>query len=943
MSEFYASSIASILNQFNSNLNQGLSLEALQKAKARYGKNEFDSGPKIVKVGKLLKRIFTWQVVMLALTTAGLIALYLTHNNTIRGQSISVISVILLLHILWACLAEFRIHRCTEQIHKHLTISIPVTREGKLEKCVPQDIVPGDIISFSAGNYIPADARILLADGLAIDESALFGTEGMTKKTSDTVEANSEENTGRADTDKGKSAATLPPEQQKNMVFGGTYVEAGIGQAIVVRTGKNTKFWKNRQNVRSFPEADTLAKSEIKSLHNVLKMVGIITAGLAVAIAWGFGYQTPVRQFPLTDWEMLLNLGLLFMLASAPQNAVTCLRLTFSQQARELLKKGVVLRNPLRLERLSRVTAVCANENGLTTSGSTFLSSMFVDEQLVEAGTWKTWLRSLKNLSNEEKRAAVDKIPPGSSIPPGGAGLVLTAALATSEFRSENKSGDDTSLQQAIKENISNLGYRLEKLKEDFPLVNEYSDTSNFGYQMTVFKTGHEDYLNIIFGDAEEVLATCPFILIEGEVNHFQNEQHQDYLDIINYLRSKKNQVYGVASQNSKSMLTPPEMEGSSTFLGFMAFSMNNDEKTKQVVSSSLERGLKIILITENDEQHTVDISKELRLIHTRKEVASRKALEQLTREQLDKKTSQCLAYSNPSPEQRRHIVFSLKRQGHLVGFLGQGNSDLRAMSAADIAFTNAKDASHLVQASSDCLIHKRGFRALRDGLFHAREIYHNLTSSIRWGASCTLSLFLTLVFGTIIGYIYKLPMPMTLVQVAWVQLLGSLLPAVSGGGEKIFFNEKTHRPIESAIFSRTQFLSKMSGLDIFCRAVTISLIAFIPFFLMLWRSDLTDSDIIVARTSVCTTMIFAQFASCWQALRHPRESLFQRMFANTKLLIIFLVAIGLHLIVLYVQPLSQFLEMAPLGWEWQWPLLFSLGLFLLPLNLAINSQAEFD
>ena len=107
---------------------------------------------------------------------------------------------------------------------------------------------------------------------------------------------------------------------------------------------------------------------------------------------------------------------------------------------------------------------------------------------------------------------------------------------------------------------------------------------------------------------------------------------------------------------------------------------------------------------------------------------------------------------------------------------------------------------------------------------------------------------------------------------------------------------------------------------------------------------DTTDPDaldITIARTAACTTLIFTQLATCWQALRYPWEPLVQRVFANSRLIIISLVIVALHLAVLYVEPVAQFLGMARLKWEWQWTLLFSLTLLLLPLNLAIGSQPD--
>lgn len=939
---FYTNGISSILNQFNSDLEHGLSADALRKARAQYGKNEIGATQKTGQFAVFLKSMLNWRVCVLALATAVLIVPFISpefspasdapHTTTAVG----VIGAMFVLHLGWACFTEYRIHRREAQVQAHLGFSIQVIRGGKLEKCTPEDIVPGDLISVSKGDYIPADARIVEAYGLVVDESALFGTEVSVPKTSDTLSekpADSEED----------AATPIPPQKQKNMVFAGTYVEAGHGHAVVVQTGKQTEFGKQRPNAQQTPDVTTYAEGELRYLHNIIKIAGVCIAAVVVAIAWWADSQAPG-----TDWFSLSALGVLFLLAAAPQDALSLLRLNFSQHARKLLKKGVALRNPRLLEKLSRITTFCASEEGLSTTRALALSYMFVDEQLVEGTAWQAWLRSLQNLSAEEKRQAIDAMPSAplkkNQIPPSTPGLVLTAALGTSGERHQfgKRNNEDTSPRRVLQKQLRQLGYELDELKTNLPLVKEYPWTPNFGYQMGVFESGDENYLNIIFGNAQKVLDACHFTLMQGEVIHLQDEQYHQYSEALNYLKSMSSQgtlgnVYGVASQSSDIIRTPQDMAEGSTFLGFIAFSVSDDEETKAVVKSSLDTGLKIILITQRDEQQTGVLGKALGLIHTAKAIATRKALNALSREELEEQVRKTLAYSQPSREQRRAIVVSLKRHGHTVGFLGQTGIDSRAMTAADIAFASRRDASDVAQAQSDGLILKSGFRAVRDALLHAREAYQNLAGSIRWGLSCTLALLLTLVFGTILHYVYQLPMPLTLTQVAWVQLLGSLLPTLGAGCEQIFADEKHHRP---AMFSISRFLPKTAGLDIVCRGVTISLMSLIPFFFMLWRSDVNDSAVVaVAQTMTATTLIFTQLATCWQALRYPWESLFQRMFANTRLLIIFFVVIGLHLAALYVAPLNELLGLTPLKWEWQWTLLFSFTLFLLPLNLAINPR----
>ena len=957
MSNFHAENIASILNKFDSNMEQGLSAEAFQRAKAQHGKNEVSPEEDAFPFKAFLKSLLTWRVIVLGIGTVILGVSLVNGTSNVTVHTVGVVGAVLVIHAVSAYMMEHRIRSRDTNHNKLMVHSVKVIRQGKLDECAPEDIVPGDLLPFSAGDYVPADARIIESEGLMIDESVLFGTEEPVHKVGTDIQD-----------------STLPPQEQKNMAFGGTYVVAGHGFAIVVQTGRQLEIWKQRPDAHPTFAAKTRAEIETSGLYAALKVVGMVVGGVAVAIAWWFEYQNHA-----TDWQSLIHLGMLFVIASAPQDVIQLLRLFFSKHAQRLLEKGVVLRNSRSLEKLSRITTFFANENGLSTTRSLTISNIFVDEQLIDGKTWNAWLNSLKELTPAKRQEAIETMSPGGKIPQGAPHLMFTAGLGTAD--EQNTDGADSlntrsaseamssemgpSPQIAIQQDVKKLGYQLEGVKARLPLVNTYPFTRNYPYQMQVFESAPEDYLNIIFGDARTVLDTCGYVLINGEAVPLSDDRYEMYHEIIDYLMNTKAQVYGVAFHSSDVILKPQEMEYNPIFLGFISFSVNNDERTKAVLKSSLDTGLRIILITENEEQETVDLAKDLGLIHNRKAVVSAEELEAVSREQLDSETAKWIAYSQPTWHQRRNIVLSLKRQGHAVGFLGQSREDLRAMTVADITLANRIDASHVVQAAADGLINSGGFQAIRDALLHAREAYHNAAGFLRWNFSCTLSLLLTLTFGTVLHYLYKMPMPLTLTQMIWTQFLLSLLPSLVIGTERIFADANdTNRHHRPTLSSGSRFLSKTTGVDIVCRAVTVSLMTIIPFFFILWRSPgLSDTfgvstlmtdvlsigdvgdpnalDIAIARTAACTTLIFTQLSTCWQALRYPWEPLVQRVLANSRLIIISIVIIALHLTTLYVEPVAQFFGMVRLKWEWQWVLLFSLTLLLLPLNLAIGSRPD--
>ena len=911
MSNFYDESISFLLNQFNTDLESGLSHAEVEKLQERYGKNQPSSKMDTSQIVPFLEQVLNWRLLLLVIATA---VFAFSSENILRTDLRTVlIGTILFLSLCWGIIVVCSFRRKHRQFETQFNITVSVIRQGKQEKCHPSNIVPGDLLLLRPGNYIPADARIIQADGLTVNESALFGSSGSATKTIKEI-----------------NEAGLSPEKQANMVFGGTYVDAGIGNAIVVRIGDELEMHQNRASTRSLPNEMTVAENQIKFFKDILKVAGLVLGGIAVAIIW---WQNSEQNDPL-NWDEFVRLGLVFAIAATPYDLTLLLHSILDRNAAGLFKRGIILRNRHFLEKLNRLTAFCSDEKGIASTKSLTISNIFVDEQIVNRSVWEKWLHSLESHTPEERSSRTNNIPPGFQIPRGAPGLVLTAGLGTSGERYYDRTDIDHAHQHVIQNTMEQLGYKLADLKSNMQLVSEYPWTPNFGYELHVFESGENEYLNIIFGDARNVLEACDSILVNGEVSEFHYDQYEICRETLNYMQNARDTVYGVASLHSEVPLTPQEVQGMSTFLGFISFSVTDNEETKEVIKSFLDIGLKVILISETDEQTTTDLAKELGLIHTRNAVATRDELMTLSTQEFDKEIQNWSAYSRPTQEQRRNIVLSLKRHNHSVGFLGQNANDQRAMITADLAFADTRYASHFAQDHADCLIVDKGFKAVKDCLLYAREAYQNLSGSLRWCFSCTMAQFLTVIFGLILHAAFNIEMPLTLTQVVWVQFLTTMLPAIGLGYNKISVNEKQHRP------GRTNLILPRTALfDIVCRSLVISLMTIIHFLVL--TSFSAESNLEYARTAACTTLIFVQVASYFQCARYPWESLFKRMFANLRLLVIFIIAIGIHVSAMYVGVMQDILELAPLQQEWIVTSLCSLILLLLPLNLAINPRQD--
>lgn len=906
MTNFYAETISFLQNHFNTDLESGLSYAEVEKLRVQHGENVSKSKLNSWKKVSYLEQIFSWRFLILVVASV-LFGISGDLPSTFLIGTIAGISLI------WATVVAIRFQTRQKHLKEQFNYKISVIRQGKQETCLPIDILPGDLLILRPGNYISADARIVRSDGLSVDESALFGSSGAAKKSVKEI-----------------TETGLPPEKQTNMVFGGTFVDAGVGNAIVVRTGDEMEMHKINAENRLMPKEMTATENQLKFSKDIFIFAGIVVGVIAAAIFW---WQQS-SQNPAINWIQYVQFGLLFALAATPYDLSLLLNTIIDYRSFGLIKRGLVLRNSQNFEKLNRLTAFCSDENGIVSTQSLTISNIFVDEQIVNRSTWEKWLTSLESYPPDEKSKRVSNIPPGFHIPQGAPGLVLTAGLGTSGERYYDRNNAEQSHQQVIHHTVEKLGYQLNAIKSNMQLVSEYPWTSNFGYELHVFKSDDNEYLNIIVGDAHDVLDASHSILVNGAITGFSNEQFETCNEILKYLYNSRENVYGVASIHSEIPLSPPEVQGVSTFLGFISFSATDKDETIAVIKSFLDTGIKVILISDDDEQKTTDLARELGLAHTRNAVVTREELVSLTTQEFDQEVPNLSAYSQPTQEQRRSIVRSLKRHNYSVGFLGKSAIDQRAMVAADLAFAHTKYATHYAQDHADCLIIDKGFKSVKDCMIYAREVFQNLAGSLRWCLSCTMTQFLVVIFGLILHTGFEYEMPLSLKQVIWVQFLTTLLPAIGLGYEKIL--------VETNKFNTsgtTSILPKTAVLDIVCRSVVISLMTIIHFLVITYTSD--EFNPIEAQSAACTTLFFAQVVSYFQCVRYPWESLFRRMFANMRLLLIFIFVIGLYMSGMYIEMMQTIIGIVPLQKDWIITGLCSIILLLLPLNLAIDPRKD--
>ena len=916
MLNWYTQKIPHLLHEFKTDLERGLSSEEASTQHGKYGDNVILQSNESALSSLLLKQCANFTVILLLV----IICAFFYFQRAIH--EILVFSSLLCFHVLWRFIQAGRTHYQLRSIRAHLEVSVSVIRDECVIKLAPTAIVPGDLLLLKEGDYIAADARVVEADALVVDEALVFGTTTYTSKTDEEV-----------------STPNLPPDKQNNMIFAGTYVLEGGARAIVVATGDKLQINKSDQRTPTIVDLDAEAEVQMGFFYDYLRIAGGILGVLAVIAAW-------LLQDNSSHWNELLFLGFGFVIASIPEGIVSTSRAILAQHAYRLLEKGVAIRNLVNLERLSKLTAVCVDEVGNFMQGEMTASHVFVGGSLVDQEGWEGWLKSRdEHISDEISEDTIATALPDSEVPSDFPLLILLASRCAEDsgrsILDETSSAAEVSIGATLNRITERIGFDLERYNAAFTKIDEQAQTSERPYKTLVFTLQDGKFLKLMFGEAEAVLQACNRIQLHGTADYMSFDQKQLTHEAIEYLSNSRTQALAVAYRNLNTPPSPEETQHNMTFLGFVTFTELERPGSREIIQSCLDAGLKVIMITNRDRNAALDIAKDLAVVQDKHGVVTQEDLAEFSDEHYESIVNRLLVYCRPSPAQKQNLVQHLKRLGHSVAFWGKSPLDLRAMRMADVSFASAVHSSHIVQHRAACVVLKDGFDVIAGLIHQIRESYMNLRSSMRWLLSCSLAQLITLIIGSVLPYISffpllrDLPMPLSLLHICWVHLLVNLIPLMSLGYDRVRGDFKYSKPQKIP-----PFLSRADFYDVLLRSLVIASMTIFSFILTFVTLATTQQNPHVeAQTAACTTLILGLLISNFQCHRLFWESVFQRIKANLPLCFTILACAVLHLSIVYLPTTQRIFGFAPLFKEWQWILAFCAVLLFFPLNLTIRRR----
>jgi Ca2+-transporting ATPase len=614
---------------------------------------------------------------------------------------------------------ESRVERILTAL-QNATIPQAVVRRDGVESVVPAAALSaGDLIVLRAGYDVPADARLLTADGLSVDESALTG-----------------ESLAVA-----KSAQVLCPAgaalgDRRNMVYAGTAVAEGTALACVTGLGRDSELGRIRALVAETSTPPTPLERQLDRLGRGL--VGVSLGGCVAALALGV-----LRGVPFVE---MLRSAVSLAVAAVPEGLPAVATTTLALGMQRLMRRGVLVRRLAAVENLGATTVICADKTGTLT------------ENRMVAEVWFVGEREYRRRDVLEAARVDDALRMALTI----AALCNDAELA--DDGDVRGSATEGALLLAAQE--AGLDYRA--LRAAHPVVASRPRRDGDTWMATVH-VRDERWLTAVKGAPEEVLGRASRIVTRDGVIALAPQERERIRACEAAIAARGLRVLGLAYADRMAADGYDDL----VWVGLVALTDPVREGVREAIAACRRAGIRTIMLTGDHPQTAAAISRELGLGGR---VVEASELASVDSSRLAALAAEADVFARVSPAHKYQIVRALQAAGHVVAMTGDGINDAAALRAADIGVAMGARGTDLARDVADVVLLQDDFAALLGAVAQGRAIHANVGRSLRFLLSTNASEIMVTLGALAIG----MPRPLSAIQLLWINLLSDVAPALA-------------------------------------------------------------------------------------------------------------------------------------------------------------------
>lgn len=734
---------------------QGLSTQAAQQRLTQYGANVLVQPKKTPQLIVFLRN-FT-HLMALLLWVGGSVAFFAGMPQL--GIAVYLVNVINGSFSYWQ---ERQASKASEALKNMLPSYVRVVRDGQEQKIFAQDVVPGDIMLLEEGDRISADARLIKAEDLQIDQSTLTGESRSVRKN---IQALQKLNVSTA--------------EYTNIIYAGTNVAQGSAKALVFATGMQTQFGTIAALTQVVKEELSPLQQQLNRLTKQISLIAI-SLGVIFFLAAVFFVREPVAQ------SFIFALGMI--VAFIPEGLLPTVTLSLAMAVQRMAKKQALVKKLSAVETLGSTSVICTDKTGTLTQNEMTVSKVY-------AGNVEY---TVTGVGYEPKGTVLNQQGQASGHQPEVRQLIQAAALCsnarvlapTAEHPKYQVLGDPTEASLIVLAQKNQE--QLESLEQSYPRIRELAFESRRKRMTTIHQV---QALEIAYckGAPKEVLELCTKMMTATETIPLTDQQRQAIMLQNDTYARQGLRVLAVAMRQlpvdqlprQKSQYTNELIEQDLTFLGLIAMSDPPRPEVTQAVVKCYQAGIKIIMMTGDYGLTAESIARQIGIVQTENvNVISGVELADLSDSQLQQVLQTPVIFARVAPEQKLRVVEALQLQGQIVAVTGDGVNDAPALKKADIGVAMGITGSDVAKESADMILLDDNFASIVSAIEEGRAVYQNIRRFILYILNSNVpeaipsAMFLLSRGG--------IPLPLTIMQILAIDLGTDMVPALGLGVEKV-------------------------------------------------------------------------------------------------------------------------------------------------------------
>ena len=724
---WYTLSTKEVEKQMQTNIEFGLNEKQVEDKQNKFGLNKLEEKKRESIVIKFIKQFNDFMIIILIIASIISAVVARLEGSNDYFDSIIIIAIVVF-NAIMGLVQEAKAEKSLEALKKMTAPTCRVKRNGKISTIKSEQIVPGDIVLLEAGNYVPADCRLISSSNLKIEESSLTGETVPVLK-----EANSilKEKTALGD--------------MVNMAFSTTIVVNGHGEAIVTDIGMNTKVGKIAKMIITNEAPETPIQ---KKLGEVGKSLGIACLGICLLI-FVIGLLKKIEPIEM----FMTSVGL--AVAAIPEGLPAIVTIMLSIGVTKMAKKNSIIRKLPAVETLGSSSVICSDKTGTLTQNKMQVTKIANINGETNDKEYIKWLMGMATMCTDVE------------ISRENGKIELTGE--PTEKAIVNKALDEG-------QNKNEL-YNVMKRVKDIPF-----DSSR--KMMTTIHKMPNGYRVITKGAPDVLLKRCNKVYDNGNVTTLDYSKTKLIENQNNKMADEALRVLAIAYldiPNLPSKIDTETVEKNLIFIGLIGMIDPPREGVKEAVATCKKAGIKTVMITGDHIITAKAIAKDLGILRGSDLAVTGEELDKIPQSILQKNIMNYSVFARVTPEHKVRIVKAYQSTGAVVAMTGDGVNDAPALKNADIGIAMGKNGTDVAKNAADMVLTDDNFVTIVEAVKEGRNIFDNIKKAVHFLIATNIGEIVTIFLGLILG----LKSPLLAIQLLWINLVTDSLPAIALGLEK--------------------------------------------------------------------------------------------------------------------------------------------------------------